>query len=300
MGQIIEAALYDSIARKKAMDALLNRYPFIRKQVIGRSCGGRDMIAYQIGTGKESCLFTAAFHGSEHITAVVLMMFLEDFAEAIFKKETLAGYPLNRALENRSQIFIPCINPDGCDIAVCGKAACGDKAKEIGKLCKNDFSHWNANLRGVDLNHNFAAGWKELRKKESDAGIYGPSPTRYGGPYPESEPETKALSGLCKIRRIRHAVALHAQGEVIYYRYGRHTSVRAERMAQLLAAASGYTIEEPVGLAVGGGFKDWFTDTFHRPGFTVELGKGTNPLPPENAREIYEKVKEMLTICAIL
>ena len=28
-----------------------------------------------------------------------------------------------------------------------------------------------------------------------------------------------------------------------------------------------------------GGFKDWFIDCFHRPGFTIEAGKGKNPLP---------------------
>ena len=300
MGQMIDAISFDSIARKKATDALCRRYPFIKKSVIGRSCGGRDIHAYKIGAGKESCLFAAAFHGSEHITGTVLLMFLEEFAEAVAKKQTLAGYPLGRALLNRSQIFIPCVNPDGCDIAVCGKVACGDKAKEIGKLCKNDFTHWNANLRGVDINHNFPAGWQELRRKERDAGIYGPRPTRYGGPHPESEPETRALTILCKTQNIRHVVALHSQGEVIYYRYGEHTPVRAKRMAEILATASGYGIEEPVGLAVGGGFKDWFIDTFHRPGFTVELGKGNNPLPEKSARDIYEKAKEMLTLCTLL
>ena len=300
MGQLILAKRYDSVERTKAVDALCQTYPFIKKSVIGRSCGGRDIPAYQIGAGEESCLLAAAFHGSEHITATVLLMFLEEFAEALVKKQTLAGYHIGRAVRQRSVLFIPCVNPDGCDISLCGKTACGNRAREIAKQCQNDFTHWNANLRGVDINHNFSAGWQELHQKEMDAGIYGPGPTRYGGPHPESEPECRALTELCGKRRIRHVVALHSQGEVIYYRYGEHTPIRAKRMAELFATASGYSIEEPEKLATGGGFKDWFIETFHRPGFTLELGKGRNPLPPQTARDIYEKAKEMLTLCTLL
>ena len=299
MGNTIEAKMYDSVARKKELDRICRRYPFIKKKAIGRSCAGRDILAYEIGSGEEIRLFAAAFHGSEHITSVVLMMFLEEVARAIAESRTEESQ-IGNELKSKRLLFVPCVNPDGCDIAVCKATACGSHAARIGKLCQNDFEHWNANLRGVDLNHNFNAGWQELRQKEMDAGIYGPRPTRYGGPAPESEPETKALTTLCRTRHIRHVVALHSQGEVIYYRYGEKTPERGRRMAEVMSAASGYAIEEPEGLGVGGGFKDWFIQTFGRPGFTIELGRGENPLPPESARDIYEKARQMLTVCAVL
>ena len=46
-----------------------------------------------------------------------------------------------------------------------------------------------------------------------------------------------------------------------------------------MAKASGYCMAEPEALASLGGFKDWFIDYFHRPAFTIEAGKGKNPLP---------------------
>ena len=50
-------------------------------------------------------------------------------------------------------------------------------------------------------------------------------------------------------------------------------------MAEVLASSSGYRLSRQQGLASHGGMKDWFIREFSRPGFTVELGKGVNPLP---------------------
>ena len=65
-------------------------------------------------------------------------------------------------------------------------------------------------------------------------------------------------------------------------------------MAEILSSESGYALDVPVGLASGGGFKDWFVLEFDRPAFTVEIGKGKNPLPIEMAEEIYKKIEKML------
>ena len=67
-----------------------------------------------------------------------------------------------------------------------------------------------------------------------------------------------------------------------------------------MATASGYALDVPTGIASGGGFKDWFITEFCRPGFTVELGKGKNPLPITDAEEIYRRTEEMLMLCSIM
>ena len=59
---------------------------------------------------------------------------------------------------------------------------------------------------------------------------------------------------------IAHALAFHSQGEEIYWHYGSYRDHEAHRMAKMLSYVSGYPISEPTGLAVGGGFKDWFND----------------------------------------
>lgn len=71
-------------------------------------------------------------------------------------------------------------------------------------------------------------------------------------------------------------------------------------MAEIMATSSGYALDTPVGIADGGGFKDWFISEFGRPGFTVELGQGKNPLPAENAGKILDRVSEMLMLCIMM
>lgn len=291
---------YDYFERKKVIERLCSEYSFIKKLTVGKSCGGKDITALKIGAASEYSLIAAAFHGSERITSTVLLMFIEQLCCAIKNDGYIAGLKANRALRGRGVIFIPCVNPDGCDISLLGAKGCGALSGTIGKLCKNDFAHWNANLRGVDINHNFNADWENLRNRERSEGIYGPAPTRFGGYRPESEPETVALTELCRKTVIRHVVALHSQGEVIYWNYGKNQPPRSRKMAEIMATASGYALDVPSGIATGGGFKDWFIDEFNRPGFTVELGKGENPLPAEQSEKIYNQVCEMLTLCAVM
>ena len=109
-----------------------------------------------------------------------------------------------------------------------------------------------------------------------------------------------ALTGLCARFRFRHVIALHSQGEEIYWRYGERTPPHARMMADVMGAASGYTVADPEGLASHGGFKDWFIASTGRPGFTIELGRGTNPLPVQDFEAIYAKAREMLLLGALL
>ena len=71
-------------------------------------------------------------------------------------------------------------------------------------------------------------------------------------------------------------------------------------MAEIMATASGYALDVPSPIAVSGGFKDWFIEEFGRPGFTVEIGKGKNPLPAEDSERIYSELREMLILCSIM
>ena len=291
---------FDYLKCKNTIGEICKKYPFLKSIKIGSSCMGRDITALKIGGFNDYVLFCAAFHGSEHITTNILLMFIEQLCFALENDRSLAGLNVRKALGGRGVIFVPRVNPDGCEISVHGKAACGVLAEKIAKLCKNDFTHWNANLRGVDINHNFSAGWEKLHKLEMQNGIYGPSPTRFGGFSPESEPETLALCELCRKNNIHHVMALHTQGEVIYWSYGENMPKNSRKMAEIMATASSYALDAPIGLAVGGGFKDWFISEFNRPGFTVEIGKGENPLDIKTAEQLYLQTRELLMLCAIM
>lgn len=300
MDGIVKLKENDYKATKQAIFDLCESYPFLEKQIIGKSCMGRDIYALKLGRSAEYVLFAAAFHGSEHITSTLLLKFLENLCIALESCSSIAGLNAPRAMYGRGLIIVPLVNPDGCEVSIHKAAGAGFMAQKINKLAKNDYTHWNANIRGVDINHNFDAGWKTLRELERKQGILGPAPTRFGGFAPHSEPETKALVDLCHKYRIRHVAAFHSQGEVIYWNYGSKAPKKSEKMAQIMATSSGYALDIPTGLAVGGGFKDWFIETFDRPGFTIEVGKGENPLSSEILPSLYKRLEEMMMLCAIM
>ncbi|MBQ8741350.1 MAG: M14 family metallocarboxypeptidase [Clostridia bacterium] len=300
MERVVKYVDYDYMSSRKIINELCEKYPVLQQFSIGKSCAGREIPALKLNESNEYVLFAAAFHGSEHITSNILLLFLEELADAYLHNRALAGINVKKALGPRGIIFVPCVNPDGCEISIRGALGCGRAAGNIYKMCQGDFIHWNANLRGVDINHNFDAGWHELHALERKSGILGPAPTRFGGERPHSEPETQALVNLCKEHNIHHALALHSQGEVIYWSYNGFETKTSKRMAEIMAATSGYALDVPVGLASGGGFKDWFLKEYLRPAFTVEVGNGKNPLPITDAPKIYNDIREMLTISAIM
>ena len=285
---------FDYNTKLKNILALCEKYTFLKTNIIGKSVVGRDILSVSFGNGSEDVLFAAAFHGNESITATVLMLFLQEICEALCNVEHSYHYELLDIINKRKFHFVPIVNPDGCEISSKGESAAGVFCKRVKKLGKDNFNKWSANARGVDINHNFNAKWDELHEIERKHAIFGPSNTRFGGVFPESEPETKAITQFCRQNNIIRAYAFHSQGEVIYWDFDKIEVKNAYNIASTLSDASGYALDYPTGLAIGGGFKDWFISEFRRPAFTIEIGKGENPLPDSSSEQIYRKIKKML------
>ncbi|WP_036723985.1 M14 family zinc carboxypeptidase, partial [Paenibacillus forsythiae] len=105
-----------------------------------------------------------------------------------------------------------------------------------------------------------------------------------GGPAPLSEPEAAALAALCGKAPPDMAVSLHSQGQEIYWNYRGYEPPESQEIAERLARAGGY---RAVALTESdAGFKDWFIMKYGKPGFTVELGLGRNPLPLEDFEDL--------------
>lgn len=290
----------DSGTARELMYALRGRYRFLDALPVGRSVLGREIHGLLLGGGRQRVLYAAAFHGQEWMTAWIALRLCEDISEALQRDGRLDGLDIRQALSGRSLLFVPLVNPDGVDIAIHGSRAAGCREEEVRRLGGDTPGLWQANARGVDINHNFNAGWVPMQEMMKKKGLTGPAPRQWCGPAPESEPETAAMVGLCARHRFRHVLALHSQGEEIYWRYGDHTPEQARMMADILGDASGYRVADPEGMASHGGFKDWFIDATGRPGFTIELGLGRNPLPVEEFEGIYRKAREMLLLGGFL
>lgn len=282
--------------------ALRGRYATLRGVPVGHSGLGRTIPALVLSTGgcDQRVLLAAAFHGQEWLTTLCALRLCEELCVAAQGDLPLCGIPVKRALQGRQIWFVPLVNPDGVEIARYGSSAAAGYAALAAATGADIPGMWQANARGVDINSNFNAGWAEMQALAQKNGKNLPGARKYPGPVPESEPETRALTDLCRRYAFRQVVALHSQGEEIYWEYGPNTPPQSRMMAQVLGEASGYRVAKPEGLSAHGGFKDWFIQCYHRPGFTIELGRGRNPLPVAQFEEIYSRAREMLALAVLL
>lgn len=253
---------------------------------IGRSIRKREIFCVALGCGSECGIFVGVHHGMERITAALILKFIRDIAEG-----RIWGESTNEILARRRIYFIPMLNPDGAEISL---GNIGEKEREELSAMRGgkELRFWQANARGVDLNHNYDAGYYICRAEERRAGIFSAGNTRYGGERAESEPETCAICDFTReiSKNLAYAVALHTQGEEIYYGYNGKIPPGAESIAVAASEKCGYALSAPEAIASHGGYKDWVTDKFNIPAFTFECGLGKNPLPPTDFPAIYEKL----------
>ncbi|MBR5562377.1 MAG: M14 family metallocarboxypeptidase [Clostridia bacterium] len=298
MDYITKPCIMTAENQRKMIFSLKKAYPWLGVHLIGRSLCQRGIYSLRIGRSENPILIAAGFHGQEWMTSLLALRFAEILLCSKANGTTVFG--IDTSCIRREVIIIPCVNPDGVQIAINGIDGAWKYAQDVEKIMHSSTEKWNANAHGVDINHNFDAGWCKLRNMEIESGIVAPSPRRYGGYMPESEPETASLVSLTKLRKPRMAIALHSQGEEIYWEYGENRPPESERIARILSAASGYTLVENSGLASYGGYKDWFIEYFNKPAFTVEIGKGENPLPLTDFEKILDDTIPMLTLATVI
>ena len=289
----------DYKTRQEIINELCDKYSFIKHSFAGKSVCGRCIDVLHIGNTKNRVLYCGGFHGSEYLTILALLKFLEECAESVKNNVSSEEYNIGDSLKIRGLTIVPCVNPDGVEIALNGSDSALGYKPLVEKVCNNT-DKWQANARGVDINHNFNAGWCELKQRELSRNIKSPSPTRFGGNCPESEPETKALTRLCRTIDFERAVALHSQGREIYCSFGKNTPVLSFRLASMFSEASGYNIAFPEEIATGGGFKDWFIEKFRKPALTIEMGLGENPLPLSDFEEEYKIMRNILCLGVVV
>ena len=114
------------------------------------------------------------------------------------------------------------------------------------------------------------------------------------GSAPLAAPEAQALYELTLRFDPALVQAWHSQGEVIYWRFLDYDPPGALALGERFAAASGYALEETPYASGFAGYKDFFIQDFNRPGYTIEVGRGVNPLPITDFDTIYRRVRGIL------
>jgi g-D-glutamyl-meso-diaminopimelate peptidase len=276
-----------------AMLDLASQVPGLNLMEIGQSVMGAPLLAAGLGYGKRRVIFTAAHHANEWLTGLVLLRFLQEMStrpdwQYILRRNTLC--------------FIPLVNPDGVDL-VTGALSEGPYFSGAVRIARNypgiPFPNgWKASIKGIDLNLQYPTRWELARELKYAAGFTSPAPRDFVGYSPLQSNEAGALANFTNIFSPDLLLALHSQGEVIYYMsngcYPEGTFPLVRQMADL----SGYVLAETPSYSDNAGYKDWFIDKFDRPGFTLEIGRGENPLPITDFDSVYAKVAPMLLLCS--
>ena len=284
--------------------ALQERYSFLQSRVLTTTACGRPVTALTLGTGPRTVLYTAAHHGNEWITATLILKFTEDLAQAIFSGKQIFGIPGERIARETTLHLVPMVNPDGVDL-VTGGIAPGSRTYGDAKALADFYpaipfpEGWKANLKGVDLNLQYPAGWLQAREIKFSQGYTRPGPRDYVGRAPLLEPEARALAELTENTNPALVLAYHTQGEEIYWQFEDLFVPGARELGEEFARLSGYTLADTPYNSSFAGFKDWFIKIFRRPGFTIEAGKGENPLPLSQFENIYRDNLGILVTAAL-
>lgn len=281
---------YDSHQLEVDIKNLVNNYPFIKVTVIGYSVLNTPIWELQIGEGDKQVHWNGAFHANEWITTPLLVKALEEYATAIVEDGLILGQSAMDLFKATSLSIVPMVNPDGVDLFMHGSVITTQYKKLLDKINHQhvNFSSWKANIRGVDLNNQFPANWELEQKRKPQH----PSFRDYPGSDPLTEPEAQAMFSLTKSRDFQRVLAFHSQGEVIYWGYQNNEPMESRSVVEAYRKVSRY---EPVHtIDSHAGYKDWFINEFKREGYTVEVGKGVNPLPWSTFLYQY---KNVLAIC---
>ncbi len=285
-----------SASNEEMILQLARTYPGIRTELLTTTAFGRPLRTLVLGNGPRRVIYSAAHHANEWITSLVLLKFAEELASGV-----LAG---GEALLEQATIYmVPMVDPDGVDLVV-GAIARGSVQYEIAHRLSDNYPDipfpdgWKANLMGVDLNLQYPAGWLQAREIKFSQGYTRPGPRDYVGRAPLGQLESRALAGYTQAIDPALVLAYHTQGKVIYWQFKDYTVPGARELGEKFARLSGYELADTPFESSFAGYKDWFIQNFRRPGYTIEVGSGENPLPLSQFDEIYRDNVEILITAA--
>lgn len=269
-------------------------YPFIKNGSIGNSVLLRPIKYLRFGEGEKEILYVGSTHANEWITTPLLMKFFEHLAKCYTNNIPIFGIDPKILFKEVSLYIIPMLNPDGVDL-VTGYLNENSRAYNNAKQISLNFpelefpNSWKSNIEGIDLNLQFPAGWDEAKEIKYAQGFTKPAPRDFVGYGPLTAPEAVHLYNFTLRHNFSLMLTYHSQGRVIYYQYQDITPPGSEKIANLFAELSGYSAENVPENSSFAGFKDWFILNYNKPGFTIEVGLGQNPLPISQFPGIYNE-----------
>lgn len=292
-----------SASNQQIIAQIVATYPFCRTEILATTVFQRPIPTLVIGTGPRKVIFTASHHANEWITTPILLKFAEEFAQAIRDSDRIYDRDARELSQQVTIYMVPMVDPDGVDL-VTGAISPGSTQYELAQELSANYPFipfpdgWKANLLGVDLNLQYPAGWLRARDIKFGQGFSKPGPRDYVGIAALDQFESRALAGYTRYIDPDLVLAYHAQGKEIYWQFQDIEVPGARELGEKMAEASGYALSDVPYNSSFAGYKDWFIQEFRRPGYTIEVGQGINPLPISQFAEIYRDNLPILVITA--
>uniref|UniRef100_A0A8C8XSS8 Carboxypeptidase B2 n=1 Tax=Panthera leo TaxID=9689 RepID=A0A8C8XSS8_PANLE len=254
------------------IEVITENYPdMVEKIHIGSSYEKYPLYVLKVSrkeqTAKNAIWIDCGIHAREWISPAFCLWFI-GYVTHFYGKETL----YTSLLTQMDFYVMPVVNVDGYDFTW----------KKNRMWRKNRSFHENNRCIGTDLNRNFASKhWCE-----EGASSFSCSET-YCGPYPESEPEVKAMANFLRknINHIKAYISMHSYSQKIVFPYSYNRSkTKDHEELSLVASEAARAIEntnrntrythgsgsESLYLAPGGS-DDWIYDLGIKYSFTIEL-----------------------------
>ncbi|MFC4499877.1 MULTISPECIES: M14 family metallopeptidase [Streptomyces] len=278
------------------IDQRIAAYPGIMsKRVIGKSYGGRDIVAVKIsdnvGTdeAEPEVLFTHHQHAREHMTVEMALYLMRELG---------AGYGSDSRVTNmvngREIWIVPDLNPDGGEYDIATGA--------YRSWRKNRQPNSGSSAVGTDLNRNWNYRWGCCGGSSGTT-----SSETYRGTAAESAPEVKVVADFVRSRvvggkqQITAGVDFHTYSELVLWPFGYTTADTATGMTvddnaafkavgQKMAASNGYTAEQSSDLYItDGSIDDYLWGTHKIFSYTFEMypssSSGGGFYPPDEVIE---------------
>lgn len=287
---------FDYAKFQKELLSLKVKYPGIKLIPAAKSRMGRDIFALTAGNPLHANFIIGGFEGDGILSVKTVTALARRYFDALFSEKVLCEINIKKAAEERTAVFIPCLNPDGAEIFSAGTAAGLPWLQKSAAFFGRQTESYRANAGGVELEGNFDHDFADRTQKERLSGKFTKSPFGFSGQKAFSEPETAGLRNFLTSFEPNLICRLSGgKGEILWRSDSPHKN--SKRIAKVLSSLSGYAMEAEISDSSAGTFRKWASAALKAPCIDIKLPQISSV---HTADKIFAELMETLAVAAVI